>query len=142
MPGVWLVRDVPNSMRSDNVPVNSVLLVMNRDEALNFQTGNISLAVCPACGFISNIAFDEALTQYTARYEATQGYSPTFNKFHQELAQDLIKRYDLHGKDHHRNWLRQGRFHDHVVRVGRKSRGRVLIRPMFPVATRALRPIV
>jgi hypothetical protein len=81
------------------VPVNSVLLVMNRDEALNFQTGNITLAVCPACGFISNIAFDEALTQYTARYEATQGYSPTFNKFHQELAQDLIKRYDLRGKD-------------------------------------------
>ena len=81
------------------VPVNSVLLVMNRNEALNFQTGNITLAVCPACGFISNIAFDEALTQYTARYEATQGYSPTFNKFHQALAQDLIKRYDLRGKD-------------------------------------------
>lgn len=83
----------------EKVPVNSVLLVINRDEALNFQTGNITLAVCPACGFISNIAFDEALTQYTARYEATQGYSPTFNKFHQALAQDLIKRYDLRDKD-------------------------------------------
>lgn len=82
-----------------NVPVNSVLLVMNREEALNFQTGDIALAVCPACGFISNIAFDEALTQYTARYEATQGYSPTFNKFHEALARDLIERYDLHGKD-------------------------------------------
>ncbi len=81
------------------VPVNSVLLVMSREEALNFQTGDITLAVCPACGFISNITFDEALTQYTARYEATQGYSPTFNKFHQALAQDLIDRYDLHGKD-------------------------------------------
>ena len=83
----------------DNVPVNSVLLVMNRDEALGFQTGDISLAVCPQCGFISNIAFDEALTQYTERYEATQGYSPTFNKFHQALASDLIEQYDLHGKD-------------------------------------------
>lgn len=82
-----------------NVPVNSVLLVMNREEALNFQTGDIVLAICPACGFISNIAFDEALTQYTARYEATQGYSPTFNKFHEALARDLIERYDLHGKD-------------------------------------------
>ncbi|HNS40262.1 MAG TPA: SAM-dependent methyltransferase, partial [Promineifilum sp.] len=39
----------------DDVPVNSVLLVANRDEALNFQTGTITLAVCPACGFISNI---------------------------------------------------------------------------------------
>lgn len=83
----------------NNVPVNSVLLVTSRDEALNFQTGDITLAVCPACGFISNITFDEALTQYTAQYEATQGYSPTFNKFHQALAQDLIDRYDLRGKD-------------------------------------------
>ncbi|HRO89628.1 MAG TPA: class I SAM-dependent methyltransferase [Promineifilum sp.] len=82
-----------------NVPVNSVLLVMSRDEALGFQTGDISLAACPRCGFISNIAFDEALTQYTERYEATQGYSPTFNKFHQALASDLIDQYDLRGKD-------------------------------------------
>lgn len=83
----------------NNVPVNSVLLVMEREEALNFQTGDITLAVCPACGFISNISFDEALTQYTARYEATQGYSPTFNKFHHALAQDLIDRYNLRNKD-------------------------------------------
>ena len=83
----------------NNVPVNSVLLVMSREEALGFQTGNIRLAVCEKCGFISNIAFDEALTQYTARYEATQGYSPTFNKFHTALAQNLIDRYDLRGKD-------------------------------------------
>jgi hypothetical protein len=83
----------------ENVPVNSVLLVTSRKEALNFQRGDIALAVCEACGFIANIAFDEALTQYTARYEATQGYSPTFNKFHRALAQELIDRYDLHGKD-------------------------------------------
>jgi len=82
-----------------NVPVNSVLLVRSREEALNFQRGDLVLAVCPRCGFISNIAFDEALTQYTAAYEATQGYSPTFNKFHRALAQDLIDRYDLHGKN-------------------------------------------
>lgn len=81
------------------VPVNSVLLVNTRAEALGFQTGDIRLAVCPACGFISNIAFDERLTQYTARYEATQGYSPTFNTFHRALAEELIKRYDLRGKD-------------------------------------------
>ena len=83
----------------NNVPVNSVLLVDSRQEAVEFQRGDIRLAVCPACGFIANIAFDEALTQYSARYEATQGYSPTFNKFHRALAQDLIDRYDLHGKD-------------------------------------------
>jgi hypothetical protein len=83
----------------DRVPVNSVLLVSSRVEALAFQRGRIRLAVCPACGFISNIDFDPSLTQYTDRYEATQGYSPTFNKFHRALAQDLVDRYDLHGKD-------------------------------------------
>ena len=83
----------------ESVPVNSVLLVDSRQEALDFQRGDIRLAVCPACGFIANIAFDEALTQYSARYEATQGYSPTFNNFHRALAQDLIDRYDLRGKD-------------------------------------------
>ena len=51
----------------ENVPVNSVLLVDSRQEALDFQRGDIRLAVCPACGFIANIAFDEALTQYSAR---------------------------------------------------------------------------
>lgn len=83
----------------NHVPVNSVLLVMSQDEALRFQTGDITLAVCPSCGFISNISFNEKLTQYTARYEATQGYSPTFNQFHRQLAQDLIDRYDLNGKE-------------------------------------------
>ncbi len=82
-----------------NVPVNSVLLVGTRAEAVGFQRGDIALGVCPACGFIANTAFNEALTQYTAAYEATQGYSPTFNKFHRALAQDLIDRYDLRGKD-------------------------------------------
>jgi hypothetical protein len=82
----------------DEVPVNSVLLVSSREEALGFQTGAIRLAVCPACGFISNIAFDERLTQYTDRYEATQGYSPTFNKFHRALAEELVTRYDLRDK--------------------------------------------
>jgi hypothetical protein len=83
----------------ENVPVNSVLLVSSRQEALAFQRGDTRLAACAACGFVSNIAFDERLTQYTARYEATQGYSPTFNKFHRALAADLIERFDLRGKD-------------------------------------------
>ena len=82
-----------------HVPVNSVLFVRTRHEALNFRTGEIALAVCPACGFISNLSFDESLTRYSAQYEATQGYSPTFNEFHRALAQDLIERFDLHDKD-------------------------------------------
>ena len=50
-------------------------------------------------GFIANLAFNPALTEYSARYEETQGFSPTFNAFHRALAERLIARYDLHGKD-------------------------------------------
>lgn len=82
----------------NHVPTNSVLLLASRDEAVNFPTGDIHLGVCGHCGFIFNTAFDPRLTEYSAKYEATQGYSPTFNKFHRRLAQDLIERYDLRGK--------------------------------------------
>lgn len=80
-------------------PVNSVLLLPTHSEATDFPTGTIRLALCHTCGFISNIDFNPQLTQYSARYEATQGYSPTFNAFHRRLAEDLIARYDLHNKD-------------------------------------------
>lgn len=84
--------------RVENAPTNSVLLLNSQDEALNFPRGTITLAVSPTSGFIANVDFDPALTQYNARYEATQGYSPTFNRFHQKLAQDLIDRFDLRHK--------------------------------------------
>ncbi len=80
-------------------PTNSVLLLPTQEQALNFPTGDIRLGVCHNCGFIYNMAFNSELTEYSAKYEATQGYSPTFNKFHKQLAQDLIDKFDLHDKD-------------------------------------------
>ena len=82
-----------------NVPVHSVLVLRTREEAVSGPTGDIDLALCPACGFISNVAFDESLHQYSSEYESTQSCSPTFNVFHQTLARNLIERYDLHNKD-------------------------------------------
>ena len=35
---------------------------------------------------------------YQEDYESTQAVSPTFNRFHDRLARDLIERFDLHGK--------------------------------------------
>lgn len=87
-----------------NVPVHSVLLLRDAETAVNFPTGDIQLGHCSSCGFISNVAFDDTAQDYSAEYEATQGFSPTFNAFHKQLAQDLIDRYDLHNK--------------HVVEIG------------------------
>jgi hypothetical protein len=81
------------------VPTNSVLLLETAAEALAFPTGDIRLAFCENCGHVHNAAFDPKLTEYSGRYESTQGFSGTFNAFHQRLAQDMIDRFDLHGKE-------------------------------------------
>ena len=81
------------------MPAHSVLLLQTREEALNYPKGDIALAFCESCGFISNVAFDPTLHEYSAKYEATQACSPTFNAFAHRLATRLIDRYDLRGKD-------------------------------------------
>lgn len=82
-----------------DVPVHSVLLLPTREAAINYPKGNIMLGFCQKCGFISNVAFDPNVHEYSSNYEETQGFSPTFNKFHRLLATHLIERYDLHNKD-------------------------------------------
>ncbi|MFQ3684343.1 class I SAM-dependent methyltransferase [Roseiflexus sp.] len=83
----------------ERVPAHSVLLLPTREEAVRYPRGDIRLGFCRTCGFISNTAFDPSLHEYSDRYEETQGYSPTFNAFARRLAEHLIARYDLHGKD-------------------------------------------
>lgn len=83
----------------EQVPVHSVMLLSSRQEAVDYRRGEIALGFCERCGFITNTAFDPGLQDYSAGYEATQGYSATFNTFHRNLAQRLIDRYDLHHKD-------------------------------------------
>ncbi len=41
-----------------NVPVHSVLMMATREEAVTYPKGNIQLAVCRHCGFITNTTFD------------------------------------------------------------------------------------
>lgn len=71
----------------------------NREEALAYPTGEIDLVYCRGCAFIYNAKFDEKLIEYSGRYEETQGYSGTFNAFHKRLAEDLIERHALNGKE-------------------------------------------
>ena len=81
-----------------DVPVHGVVLLPTRDEALNYPIGDIKLGFCHSCGFISNVSFDPGKHEYPARYDGTQGFSPTFNAFHNRLVASLIERHDLHGK--------------------------------------------
>ena len=81
------------------VPSNSCILLSTREEAVNYPRGDIRLGFCPGCGFIRNVSFEPRLTEYSGRYEETQGFSPTFNSFHERLARSLVERHDLHGKE-------------------------------------------
>jgi hypothetical protein len=81
------------------IPVHSCRLVDTRREAEAFPRGSLRLAVCDACGFITNTAYDPALQSYFISYEETQGFSPRFRAFMQELAKRWLDRYDLHGKE-------------------------------------------
>jgi len=84
--------------RLESVPSNSCILLETPEAARSYPKGTIELGFCAECGFISNTAFDQRLTEYSGRYEETQGYSPTFRAFHEKLAKNLIDRHDLHGK--------------------------------------------
>jgi len=81
-----------------SVPVNSCLLLKDPKEALEYPRGEIALGFCPSCGFVSNISFEPQRLRYSTAYEDQQSYSACFRAFQHELAIDLIKRYDLHGK--------------------------------------------
>jgi hypothetical protein len=85
--------------QASGVPTNSCILMETREDALAYPRGEILLGFCDTCGFISNLAFAPALTEYSGRYEETQGFSPTFNEFHRALALRLIERHDLRDKD-------------------------------------------
>lgn len=83
---------------ASNVPVNSVLNVRSYEAALAFPTGNIRLKFCTNCGFVWNSCFDPELTQYSTDCEESQGCSPTFNKFAENLASRLVDKYHLYNK--------------------------------------------
>lgn len=82
-----------------NIPVHSCRLVDTREEAESFPRGDLRLAFCRACGFITNVSYDSSLQSYFVSYEETQGFSPRFRAFMRELAERWLDRYDLRGKD-------------------------------------------
>lgn len=79
----------------ESVPINSCIQLGSAEEARNYPRGDIRLGFCSHCGFISNLAFDSALIEYSTRYESTQKFSHTFSDFHKTMAQRLIDKYGL-----------------------------------------------
>jgi hypothetical protein len=100
------------------VPVHQVKLVPSREAARACREGDIGLRFCSACGFVWNAAFDPARMSYQEDYESTQTVSPTFNRFHERLAHDLIDRFDLRHKKVVEVGCGQGEFITMLAEIG------------------------
>jgi len=83
--------------RAGDIPVHSCILIDSQSEATGFQTGNLVLGMCHACGVASNLRFDSGLIDYDTSYEETQIHSPTFGSYARTLAGEWLERYDLAG---------------------------------------------
>ena len=85
--------------RVDGVPIHNARLVLQREDAINYPRGDIALAYCPECGFVSNVSFSSRHVDYSVGYEAAPTFSGIYNEYHKQLAVHLINKYDLHNKD-------------------------------------------
>jgi SAM-dependent methyltransferase len=83
---------------TENVPTQTCVLLGSESEALDYPTGQLLLALCESCGFIQNIRFDSERVDYSKPTEESQAFSGTFQRFANDLAGDLLERYELRGK--------------------------------------------
>jgi hypothetical protein len=90
--GLWVFYEVTDAPASCN------LLWRSKGEAIRCPKGNIKLAFCSFCTFITNIALEPEKNQYGHRYDDSLFYSSYFRNFAKKLATSLIERYDLHNK--------------------------------------------
>ena len=81
-----------------DVPIQQNTPKPTRDAAYQTPKGDVILAWCSKCGFITNIAFDETLDIYTKDYNNVQVCSPVFQNYVASIADMLVSRYDLHQK--------------------------------------------
>jgi len=81
------------------VPVQSSLLVSNAELAHRYPCGDIRLALCSDCGFISNLLFNSALQVYRPEYREAQHYSNEFNRFSKRLAGKWVNDFEIRNKD-------------------------------------------
>lgn len=82
-----------------NVPVFCNKLWSEPAAARECLRGDIELAYCERCGSITNLRFDERLLDYTEHYENSLHHSSVFQEYIENVAYDLIERYNLYDKD-------------------------------------------
>ncbi len=80
------------------VPIQQNTPKPSMREAQDTTRGDIALAWCESCGFVSNTAFDTSLDIYTPDYNNAQTYSPVFQDYVDSIASMLIEERGLRHK--------------------------------------------
>jgi len=82
-----------------NVPASCNRLWKNKDDAINCPKGDIKLAFCRSCTFVSNMAIEPEKNQYGSGYDNSLFYSAHFQEFAKKLASTLVEQYGLYSKN-------------------------------------------
>jgi len=106
-----------------SVPAFCCVLLPTREEALAAPRGDVKLGFCDDCGMIRNLTFQPELVEYSPSYENSLHFSPTFQRFARDLADRLIERYGLRGKDIVDIGCGKGEFLELICGPGTGNRG-------------------
>lgn len=82
-----------------DVPILCNQLWDSPEAARKAPKGDIHLSFCPECTHIFNAAFNPDLIKYSDSYENSLHYSSVFQKYAEDLAKNLVKRYNLFNKN-------------------------------------------
>jgi len=80
------------------LPVLCNQLCATEQAAREVPLGRIQIAFCRGCGHVFNPAFDASKLQYSPEYENSLHCSGMFQRYADDLVQQLVKRYDLRQK--------------------------------------------
>jgi len=81
-----------------DIPVLCGVHWADEAEAAASPVGRMTLAYCPSCAYVRNIAFDPAVMVYDTTMDTNLHHSPAFQAFSAELVKHLSDRYELAGK--------------------------------------------
>lgn len=90
---IWRLLEIAQA------PAHVGVLWSDRQSAVECPKGDIALCYCTECGFVTNAAFEPLRVTYEEGYDNALDFSAVFQDYAHALADDLIDRYDLRGKD-------------------------------------------
>lgn len=105
-----------------SLPVHCNILWKSREEAVTAPKGDIKLGFCGNCGHIFNRRFNPILMRYNELYENSLHFSPRFQFYAQDLAEELVRRHHLYKKDIIEIGCGKGDFLSLLCEIG-KNRG-------------------